>query len=95
MLSIFLLNVIYAECHKYVLLAECCYAEFRYAECRGADNDRHIEEKRAHQESLSYKDFYARNLRSYQTEITQKHECCIMFFFSSKILIEIVYNFAF
>ena len=74
MLSVFLLNVIYAECHKYVLLAECCYAEFRYAECHGADNDSHIEEKGAHPESLFYKDFYARNLRSIQTEIAQKRE---------------------
>jgi hypothetical protein len=32
----FLLNVIYAECHKKALYAECRYTECRYAECRGA-----------------------------------------------------------
>jgi len=37
----FMLNVIYAECHKKALYAECryaecCYAECCYAECRGA-----------------------------------------------------------
>jgi hypothetical protein len=38
-----MLSVIYAECHKYTIFAECHYAEchyadFRYAECRGANN---------------------------------------------------------
>jgi hypothetical protein len=38
-----MLNVIYAECHKYALFsecryAECHYAECRYAECHGADS---------------------------------------------------------
>ena len=54
--------------------AECRYAECRYAECRGTDNDRRIEEKGAHPEGLSYKDFYACNLRSIQAEIAQKRE---------------------
>jgi hypothetical protein len=31
-----MLNVICAERHKQVLYAECRYAEFRYAVCRGA-----------------------------------------------------------
>jgi hypothetical protein len=30
-------NVIYAECHKQALYAECRYAECRYAECRYAE----------------------------------------------------------
>ncbi len=32
-----MLNVIYAECLKYVLNAQCHYAECRYAECRYAE----------------------------------------------------------
>jgi hypothetical protein len=31
-----MLNVIYAECRKEVLYAECHYAECCYADCRGA-----------------------------------------------------------
>jgi hypothetical protein len=31
-----MLSVIYAECHKWVLYAECQYAECCHAECRGA-----------------------------------------------------------
>jgi hypothetical protein len=37
MLSVIMLNVIYAECLKYALYAECHYAECRYTECRYAD----------------------------------------------------------
>jgi hypothetical protein len=37
MLSVFFPNVIYAECHKKALYAECRYGECRYAECRGAE----------------------------------------------------------
>jgi hypothetical protein len=33
-----MLNVTYAECHKYALYAECRYTECRNAECRGAVN---------------------------------------------------------
>ncbi len=29
-----MLNVIYAECHKYALYVKCRYAECQYAECR-------------------------------------------------------------
>jgi hypothetical protein len=29
-----MLIVVYAECPKYALYAECHYAEFRYAVCR-------------------------------------------------------------
>jgi hypothetical protein len=36
MLNVVMLNVIYAECHKKALYAECGYAECRYAECRYA-----------------------------------------------------------
>ncbi len=41
MLSVILLNAIYAECLKYALYAQFhyakfCHAECRYAECRGA-----------------------------------------------------------
>ncbi len=32
-----MLSVIYAECLKYALNAECCYAECRYADCRYAE----------------------------------------------------------
>ncbi len=32
-----MLNVIYAECLKYALYAECRYAKCRYAECRYAE----------------------------------------------------------
>jgi hypothetical protein len=32
----FMLAVVYAECRKLALYAECHYAERRYAECRGA-----------------------------------------------------------
>ncbi len=28
MLNVVMLSVIYVECHKYALNAECCYAEF-------------------------------------------------------------------
>jgi hypothetical protein len=31
-----MLNVVYVECLKYALYAECRYAECRYFECRGA-----------------------------------------------------------
>ncbi len=33
MLSFIMLNVIYAECLKDALYAECHYAEYRYADC--------------------------------------------------------------
>ncbi len=36
MLSVVVLNVIYAECLKCALYAQCHYAECCYAECRGA-----------------------------------------------------------
>jgi hypothetical protein len=36
MLSVGMLNDIYAQCLKYALYAECHYAECRYDECRGA-----------------------------------------------------------
>ncbi len=29
-------SVVYAECHKFALYAECHYAECRYAECPAA-----------------------------------------------------------
>jgi hypothetical protein len=32
----FMLIVVYADCRKFALWAECHYAECRYAECRGA-----------------------------------------------------------
>jgi hypothetical protein len=32
----FMLSVMYSECHKLTLYAECRFAECRYAECRGA-----------------------------------------------------------
>jgi hypothetical protein len=32
-----MLHVIYAECLKYALYAECHYAECRYAECHYAE----------------------------------------------------------
>jgi hypothetical protein len=38
MLSVVMLIVIYAECLKYALNAECHYAECRYAECCGANS---------------------------------------------------------
>jgi len=34
MLSVVLLNVVYAKCLKYALYAECRCAECHYAECR-------------------------------------------------------------
>jgi len=37
MLSLVLLNVVYAECLKRCLNAECRYAECCYAECRYAE----------------------------------------------------------
>jgi hypothetical protein len=33
----FMLNVIFSECHKLALFAECHYAECRYSECRNAE----------------------------------------------------------
>ncbi len=36
LLSVLMLCVIYVECHNKVLYAECHYAEYCYAECRGA-----------------------------------------------------------
>jgi hypothetical protein len=32
-----MLRVIYGECRKLAHNAECRYAEYRYAECRGAE----------------------------------------------------------
>jgi hypothetical protein len=36
-LSVSMLNVIFAECHKKALHAECHYAECHYAECHYAE----------------------------------------------------------
>jgi hypothetical protein len=32
-----MLTIVYAECHKLALYAECHYAECRYAECHYAE----------------------------------------------------------
>jgi hypothetical protein len=31
----FMLTIVYAECHKLAIYAECHYADCRYSKCRG------------------------------------------------------------
>jgi hypothetical protein len=52
-----MLSVVYAECHKLALYAECHYAEFHYAKCHYTDCPVATVEKSQHISLVIWKQF--------------------------------------